>query len=147
MWWIILSPVKECKLLLMNISLSIYYRNQCQHCRLKKCFKMGLRREGESQPQPLSSILVHSMSKFTESLLNQFRHSMKYFQLSSRAEVPPPLNLWPASLSAEISPAGLAQEVEPTAPATSPPTSASWWELSPTLGPATPTSSSRTWSG
>ena len=64
MWWIILSPVKECKLLLMNFSLSIYYRNQCQHCHLKKCFKMGLRREGQSQPQSQSqfSSLIFSHS-------------------------------------------------------------------------------------
>ena len=30
-----------------NCPIDQHHRNQCQHCRLKKCFKMGLRREGE----------------------------------------------------------------------------------------------------
>lgn len=30
-----------------NCPIDQHHRNQCQHCRLKKCFKMGMRKEGE----------------------------------------------------------------------------------------------------
>ena len=36
-----------------------HHRNQCQYCRLKKCLKMGMRREGESyvpQVKPLQGL-------------------------------------------------------------------------------------------
>ena len=29
-----------------NCPIDQHHRNQCQHCRLKKCFKMGMRKEG-----------------------------------------------------------------------------------------------------
>ena len=29
-----------------NCSVDQHHRNQCQHCRLKKCLKMGMRKEG-----------------------------------------------------------------------------------------------------
>merc|ERR1719242_358792 len=32
-----------------NCPIDQHHRNQCQHCRLKKCFKMGLRREAVQQ--------------------------------------------------------------------------------------------------
>ena len=31
-----------------NCPVDQHHRNQCQHCRLKKCLKMGMRREGET---------------------------------------------------------------------------------------------------
>ena len=31
-----------------NCPIDQNHRNQCQHCRLKKCLKMGMRREGET---------------------------------------------------------------------------------------------------
>ena len=40
-----------------NCPIDQHHRNQCQHCRLKKCFKMGLRREGEQSQQ--LSITLH----------------------------------------------------------------------------------------
>ena len=30
-----------------NCSVDQHHRNQCQYCRLKKCLKMGMRKEGE----------------------------------------------------------------------------------------------------
>ena len=30
-----------------NCPIDQHHRNQCQHCRLRKCFKMGMRKEGE----------------------------------------------------------------------------------------------------
>ena len=30
-----------------NCSVDQHHRNQCQHCRLKKCLKMGMRKEGK----------------------------------------------------------------------------------------------------
>ena len=80
-------------------------RNQCQHCRLKKCFKMGLRREGESLPVPASRLIIVQ------------------FQPSSKVGVLRPLSLWLAFLSPEISPAGSLVAVP--VPATSRPTSVS----------------------
>ncbi|KRX85937.1 Nuclear receptor subfamily 2 group F member 1-A, partial [Trichinella pseudospiralis] len=29
-----------------NCSIDVHHRNQCQYCRLKKCVKMGMRKEG-----------------------------------------------------------------------------------------------------
>lgn len=31
-----------------NCPIDQHHRNQCQHCRLRKCLKMGMRREGKS---------------------------------------------------------------------------------------------------
>jgi hypothetical protein len=32
-----------------NCPIDQHHRNQCQYCRLRKCLKMGMRREGKSQ--------------------------------------------------------------------------------------------------
>ena len=32
-----------------NCTVDQNHRNQCQHCRLKKCLKMGMRREGKKE--------------------------------------------------------------------------------------------------
>ena len=39
-----------------NCPIDQHHRNQCQHCRLKKCFKMGLRREGEHSTVQYSTV-------------------------------------------------------------------------------------------
>ena len=36
-----------------NCPIDQHHRNQCQFCRLKKCLKVGMRREGESKGEEL----------------------------------------------------------------------------------------------
>ncbi|EDS33819.1 nuclear hormone receptor [Culex quinquefasciatus] len=46
-----------------NCPIDQHHRNQCQHCRLRKCLKMGMRREAPAnciyQPVP---VIQHSRS-------------------------------------------------------------------------------------
>lgn len=39
-----------------NCPIDQHHRNQCQYCRLKKCLKMGMRREGKSTSPLLESL-------------------------------------------------------------------------------------------
>lgn len=38
-----------------------HHRNQCQYCRLKKCLKVGMRREGECCPKPGTSLIIPAL--------------------------------------------------------------------------------------
>ena len=46
-----------------NCPVDQHHRNQCQHCRLKKCLKMGMRREGKFYIKTLLFFLVN-VSKY-----------------------------------------------------------------------------------
>ena len=52
-----------------NCPIDQHHRNQCQHCRLKKCFKMGLRREGE-----------HSTVQYSTAQYSTVQHSTVQLQ-------------------------------------------------------------------
>merc|ERR1719187_2901986 len=47
-----------------NCPIDQHHRNQCQHCRLKKCFKMGLRREAVQQGRAPPSSAGQPMINF-----------------------------------------------------------------------------------
>lgn len=49
-----------------NCPIDQHHRNQCQYCRLRKCLKMGMRREGKSLILLFHSLLI---TKYTEIIL------------------------------------------------------------------------------
>lgn len=51
-----------------NCPIDQHHRNQCQYCRLKKCLKVGMRREGEYIYNFLSQLMIthHPSSRITE---------------------------------------------------------------------------------
>lgn len=48
-----------------NCPVDQHHRNQCQYCRLKKCLKVGMRREGTRQPPAAASAASSSIFTVT----------------------------------------------------------------------------------
>lgn len=48
-----------------------HHRNQCQYCRLKKCLKVGMRREGECCPKPGTSLIIPGLVTNTSNKTNK----------------------------------------------------------------------------
>lgn len=60
-----------------------HHRNQCQYCRLKKCLKMGMRREGRSRTTTSGSTLLNSL--LYPSATDQMFIDLPQYSLGGRA--------------------------------------------------------------
>merc|ERR1711976_1122189 len=71
-----------------NCPIDQHHRNQCQHCRLKKCFKMGMRKEAvqPGRVPPHQSLMGYGFASTADPLGAPVGYLSSYISMLVRAE-------------------------------------------------------------
>ena len=71
-----------------NCPIDQHHRNQCQHCRLKKCFKMGMRKEAvqPGRVPPHQSLMGYGFASAADPLGAPVGYLSSYISMLVRAE-------------------------------------------------------------